>query len=90
MNARFTIHPKCLLTELDDGTGVVLHLDRKIYYTLNETGVFVWKELAVSPRGADALITRLVETFEVERERAQVDLNGILATFVSEGLVNAS
>jgi hypothetical protein len=83
----FKVHPKCLLTELDDGTGVVLHLDTKVYYTLNETGVFVWKDLECSPRGAEALVIRLTETFEVEREQAQADVATLLETLLSEGLL---
>lgn len=89
MSDRFTLHPKCLLTELDDGSGVILHLDTKYYYTLNETGVFVWKELDTEPRGTEALVARLTEEFEVERERAHSDLEGVLSTLVKEGLVLA-
>jgi hypothetical protein len=89
MNDRFTLHPKCLLTELDDGTGVVLHLDTKLYYTLNETGVFVWRMLDAAPLDRDALLERLTEEFEVEVERARTDLAGILDSLVTEGLARA-
>ena len=44
-------HPQVLFTEIDDGSGVLLHLDTKFYYTLNATGVVVWKALARSRRG---------------------------------------
>ena len=87
MTDLFMLHPKCLLTELDDGTGVVLHLDTKLYYTLNETGVFVWKELDASPRGTDGLVARLTESFEVEPARARADLSAVLRTLLDEGLV---
>jgi hypothetical protein len=83
------LHPKCLLTELDDGTGVVLHLDTKLYYTLNETGVFVWKELDASPNGIEGLVQRLTESFEVETERARADVDAVLRTLLDEGLVAA-
>ena len=39
-----------VLTEMGDGAGVLLHLGTKFYYTLNATGVAVWKALA--ERGA--------------------------------------
>lgn len=89
MSDRFTLHPKCLLTELDDGTGVVLHLDTKLYYTLNDTGVFVWKELEASPRGTEALVLRLTESFEVNSEHARADLGALLRTLLEEGLISA-
>jgi hypothetical protein len=41
----YRIHPSVLFTDLDDGTGVLLHLDSKYYYTLNETGSLVWRAL---------------------------------------------
>jgi hypothetical protein len=88
MSDRFHTNPKCLLTELDDGTGVVLHLDTKLYYTLNETGVFVWKELEAAPQPAEALAAALLENFEVEPDRATLDLALVLETLVSEGLVH--
>jgi hypothetical protein len=87
MTHTFKVHPKCLLTELDDGTGVVLHLDTKIYYTLNETGVFVWKDIECSPREVEALVIRLTETFEVDREQAQADVAALIETLLSEGLL---
>lgn len=89
MSDRFQTNPKCLLTELDDGTGVVLHLDTKLYYTLNETGVFVWKALEAEPQPAERLASALCHTFEVEQAQATLDLAAVLETLVSEGLVRA-
>jgi hypothetical protein len=87
MTPEFEIHPKCLFTELHDGTGVVLHLDTKIYYTLNETGVFVWKEIESSPSSSDALVARVAENFDVEPAHAKSDIDALLGTLVAEGLV---
>lgn len=87
MTHAFKIHPKCLLTELDDGTGVVLHLDTKIYYTLNETGVFVWKDIESSASTSDALLARVAETFDVEPAHAKSDIDALLGTLLAEGLV---
>ena len=60
------VNPRCLLTELGDGTGVVLDLDTKFYFTLNATGVIVWKELVSRPAGttAEELATKLEELFD--------------------------
>jgi hypothetical protein len=32
-------------TDLEDGSGVLLHLENKFYYSLNMTGSFIWKLL---------------------------------------------
>jgi hypothetical protein len=65
----------------------VLHLDTKLYYTLNETGVFLWKEIEAKPQAAEALVSALSATFEVEPARAALDLASVLETLVAEGLV---
>lgn len=41
----YRIHPSVLFTDLEDGTSVLLHLDSKFYYTLNESGTIIWKAL---------------------------------------------
>ena len=83
------VNPRCLLTELGDGTGVVLDLDTKFYFTLNATGVIVWKELVSRPAGTTAqeLATKLEELFDVARDDAARDVLDILETMAREGLL---
>lgn len=88
MKALPTPHTQALLTELDDGTGVVLHLDTKFYYTLNATGVFVWKQLAAGPAGGiDDIARGLAERFEVTEAQAGDDVRALLSELRVEGLV---
>jgi hypothetical protein len=83
-----TPHPQALLTELEDQTGVVLHLDTKFYYTLNPTGVFVWKALAGRrPDTVLELARRVTEVFDVDVERAETDVRALLDELRVEGLV---
>ena len=86
------VNPRCLLTELGDGTGVVLNLDTKFYFTLNTTGVLLWKELSASASGAPpkALAEKLVEHFLVEIDVAVTDVVAILQTMAEEDLVHPS
>lgn len=81
-------NPQALFTELDDGTGVLLHLDTKFYYTLNPTAVFVWKALASpAPRSVAAIAEDLTREFRVERTEAERDVALILAEMLADGLV---
>lgn len=77
------------MTELGDGTGVVLHLDTKFYFNLNATGVLVWKDLSAQADGATprALAELLVRRFEIELEAALGDVLELLQTMADEGLV---
>ena len=85
-------NPQVLFTELDDGTGVLLHLDTKFYFTLNRTGVTVWKELSSRPEGATpALVAqRIAELFDVSAEDAERDVLAIVETMASEGLIESA
>jgi hypothetical protein len=78
---------KCLLTELDDGTGVVLNLETKFYFTLNATAVVVWKELLLAPKTRAELSARLVSEFEVEEAVAASDVALLVDELLREGLV---
>ena len=83
-------NPKVLFTEIDDGTGVLLHLDTKFYYTLNATGALVWKAISGrAPTSVDAIAERLAREFRVEREVAERDVAAILETLVGDGLAIA-
>ncbi len=79
-------HPQALFTELDDGTGVLLHLETKFYFTLNPTAVLVWKSLGEGA-SAGAIADKLTAAFRVERDVAERDVTAILAEMLSGGLV---
>ena len=78
---------KCLLTELADGTGVLLHLETKFYFTLNVTGVEVWKALGQGAKTEAEVAGKISEEFEVDLGTATQDVARVLATMLSEGLV---
>ena len=78
----------CLLTELGDGPGVLLDLDTKFYFTLNETGVVAWKRLVEAGTGTtDTLAAALTETFEVTLAQATEDVRTLVGELVAAGLV---
>jgi hypothetical protein len=82
-------NPQVLFTEIDDGTGVLLHLDTKFYYTLNPTGVAVWKALgdrSAAPSIA-AIAERLSAEFRVGVEEARRDVDALLVELRADGLV---
>lgn len=80
-------NPRVVATELKDGTGVLLHLETKFYFTLNATGIFVWNELQRGPRSLDGLVGAMVAAFEVEEPVARRDISALLDELESERLV---
>ncbi|MCB9507246.1 MAG: PqqD family protein [Myxococcales bacterium] len=86
----FSASDRVLLTPLADGTGVLLHLDTKFYFTLNATGVHVWRSLSAGgPTTVLALAESLSGAFDVEPDAAAVDVAALIDELVGEGLVTA-
>jgi hypothetical protein len=77
-----------VLTELRDGTGVLLHLGTRFYFTLNRTGVLVWKLVAGGAPDVATVAAGVAAEFpEIERAAIAADVGALLAEFQSEGLV---
>ncbi|HVW28579.1 MAG TPA: PqqD family protein [Polyangiaceae bacterium] len=76
-----------IFAELGDGTGVILDLQTKAYFTLNCTGVFVWKTIAASPADARELAEKLAGEFAVEPHHAVGDIEALLRRLGDESLV---
>ena len=64
MDARLSAESRVVLTELNDGTGLLLHLGSKLYFTLNRSGVLVWKSIVRGGVTRANLVDLLVENFE--------------------------
>lgn len=80
---------EAVLTELKDGTGVLLHLGSRHYYTLNATGVVAWK-LLLDGAAADAagLAAALAARFPgADPAAVRADVDALLAELAAERLV---
>jgi hypothetical protein len=77
-----------VLTELKDGTGVLLHLRTRFYFTLNPTGVQVWKALAAGVSDAAGLTAALASSFpDADPSRVRADVDALLTDLTRESLV---
>lgn len=86
--AKMSTNPNVILTEMKDGSGVLLDLRTKFYFTLNETGVFAWKKIETSSANSlDALADAVTTEFEVERDAARADLERMVVELFDEGLL---
>ncbi len=78
-----------ILTEMKDGTGVLLDLKSKFYFTLNATGVVAWKLLASGEaRTAKELAERIAREFEAPAvEAVEADVAALMKDLKAEGLI---
>lgn len=89
-DTRFAAESRVVLTELNDGTGLLLHLGSKLYFTLNRSGVLVWKTIVRQGATRAELVKLLVDTFETTSAQVEVDLEALLGEMLSEQLVHAA
>lgn len=84
----FSVPPDVLVAHLQ-GEAVLLHLDTKRYYRLNDTAAHIWKLLE---RGAnpDAIVESLCREYAVSAADAEGETRRVLADLVQRGLVSAA
>ncbi len=78
-----------VVTEFDGGEGVLIDLNAKRYYQLNETALLVWRGLE---RGSSfrEIVAAMTEGYEVTAERAAVSLERVMADFAARALVRGN
>ena len=77
-----------VLTELETQDGVLLHLTTKQYYSLNPTGVHIWKLLDPARTLAE-VSAALTERYEVTPERAVESVLALANELHAERLIEA-
>lgn len=61
-----------VFTPLDDGTGVLLHLETLFYYSLNRTGAALWREIDTNGSiECEELVRAICERFDIEKAAAE-------------------
>jgi hypothetical protein len=78
-------NPSVVCTELDDGA-ILLNLDTKYYYNLNETGLRIWQIL--DEVGTPLQIAKkLASEYEMHVEGVRTSVVRLISQLESEGLV---
>ena len=72
-----------------DGEAVMINLSNGFYYSMGNVGAFIW-ELIESGNGLDTIVTALTLHYDVSAERAQADLEKLVAQMLEENLVLVS
>lgn len=78
-------NPSVACTELDDGA-VLLHLDTKYYFNLNETGLRIWQMMEEDKISAE-IAEKLAGEYEVDVDQAMASVVRLLGELEKEGLI---
>ena len=75
-------------TDFDGGEGILVDLNTKKYYQLNETAMIVWKGLEQGKTTSE-IAAEITSNYEVTLDKATVSVERIVDNFQTYKLVSA-
>jgi len=76
-----------VFTEFDGGEGVLVDLNTKKYFQLNETAVVVWRGLE-ERLSLEDIVSRITNVYDVDDARAMESVRKVLGNFRNLGLAS--
>ncbi len=84
-----TINPQVVATPFDNGEGVLIDLQGKRYFQLNETGWLIWQRLTDGQAPAQ-IVAALVAEYEVSEVQAEASVQRLLSDLQQRELLTTS
>ena len=81
-----TPHEHVVFTDFEGGEAVLVDLNTKRYYTLNETAALIWRALERGDGPAE-IVRLMTESYEVTAEHAAASLERALSTLRARQLL---
>ena len=70
-------HEHVVFTEFDEGEGILVDLNTKKYFQLNETAVIVWRGLEKN-QPLEEIVSEIVKTYDTSRAHATESVQRLL------------
>ena len=86
LNHRVEPSPDVVMTELEGNEAVLLHLETRLYFTLNETALRIWQMLS-GGLGNREISEKIQDEFDVTREKAEESVINLIDELITEKLV---
>jgi hypothetical protein len=77
-----------VVTDFDGGEGILVDLNSKRYFQLNETAMIVWRGLEQG-KTISEIVADVTASYEVEPDRATLSVQRLLDSFQTYKLVSA-
>ena len=77
-----------MVTNFDGGEGILVDLNTKRYYQLNESAMIVWKGLEQG-KTISQIVDDFTSTYEVDSDRAAVSVQRLVDSLQNYKLVSA-
>ncbi len=82
-------HEHVVFTEFDAGEGILVDLNTKKYFQLNETGTLVWRGLERN-QSLEEIVGEITSAYDVTPERAAESVRRLLENLRAFKLVRAA
>jgi hypothetical protein len=86
LSSKFVPHPSVVHTKLDNGDIVLLHLGTGQYYSLNQSGAWIWERIILGSTLSE-IIQQLEAAYDVTAANAQASATALATELVHETLV---
>jgi len=83
---KITTQQDVIFTDFDSHEGILVDLNTKQYYRLNETGSVVWRGLE-NGRTVDEIVSEIQLTYDVSNEHAHASVEKLVSTLEKNNLV---
>lgn len=87
-SSNLTTGQHVVVTDFAGGEGILVDLNTKRYFQLNETAMIVWKGLEQG-KSIGEIVADFTESYEVEPDRATLSIERLLNSFQVYKLVSA-
>jgi hypothetical protein len=84
-----TTHPHIVMTEFDGGESVLVDLDTRRYYQLNETATVIWRALS-DRRSKPEIVASLTSVYDVTPDDADQSIELVIENLKAHHLVVTS
>jgi hypothetical protein len=88
INLKFAVvkKPHVVCAELPDGGAILLNLENRYFYTLNETAFRIWNSIN-GKRSISDILDMILEEYNIERQKAIEIIAYQIEEFIAEGLI---
>lgn len=83
---RFKAAADVIATEMDS-EAVLMHVPEGMYFSLNETGRIIWKELENGVISLSKMIEVIRQQYEIDEEQCRRDLEELLDSMSQKGVL---
>lgn len=69
------------------GEAVILQMSTGTYYGLNHVGSRIWQTIQQQPCAFDAIVSSVIQQYDVDRQQVEDDVDNLLRSMLAEGLI---